>query len=268
MKNLIESLKRLVEKVDWASVCTFVSCAGVVGTGVSAAIGGVKLAKDYNPDDEFEDKAKAVLKDEWPAIVLGVGTIGLDILGRYLYKREIASLLELGAMAGVIAGQLDNYRDEVASEYGFEAEERIRRRVNARFYSEDEDGIEERAYTFYEPVTKTYFNTTVGNLHKSKNKLNTMLYIDPFYHGQASVSDFLTFAHSTKFRNERTESAGWYVPFIKGYMDFGWRIDFTLDSKVDRMGKRYWIIVWNTGGEPFADIELEKWKRRDQEEYM
>ena len=93
-------LKGLFTKVDWATVCTVISCVGTVGTGVLASIGGQKMAKELSPDLSRGEKAKIVLKNQWPAIVCGAISIGFDIFGTRLDKQTIAKLAGLASLQG------------------------------------------------------------------------------------------------------------------------------------------------------------------------
>ena len=259
-------LKELFTKVDWATVCTVISCIGTVGTGVLASIGGQKMAKELSPDLSRGEKAKIVLKNQWPAIACGAISIGFDIFGTHLDKQTIA---KLAGLAGVAGSQLADYRDEVAATYGMDAERDICERVNASRMARglDPDGLlKEMVYTFYEPVTGTYFESTVGRLFEAKDEINYKLYSSEWDYDKeiVTVADFLAWNFASEMITDESMRAGWYSRLMESRK----LVSFTPEHKVDRIGKRYWVIHWDKETEPFEDVMLEQWIRKDEVENL
>lgn len=43
-------IKDKLARIDWSTVCTAVSCVGVVGTGIFSGIGGVKMSEEWDSE--------------------------------------------------------------------------------------------------------------------------------------------------------------------------------------------------------------------------
>lgn len=253
-------LKEALLKVDWSTVCTVASCAGTVGTGVLAGVGGARMSKEWNRKLPRGKKFKIFLKHQWPALLVGGLTIGLDILGHHIDKVTIAKLT---AAVGAASVQLKDYREEVANEYGPEAERDISERLNKKWTDEGVAyHLDELQHTFVEETTGIAFTQSTSMLYEAVNSINYMLMEDPYYEGKASVADFLTHVNRTKLVTAHSENVIWYAPYIqpRGGLPL---VGFWLDPKVDPLGKRYWIIHWNIGCEPRPIREVIEMEKED-----
>lgn len=250
--------KESIKSVDWATVCTVASCIGVVGTGVLAGLGGAKISKEWGPNDPKVEKAKLVLKHEWPAILCGAITIGLDILGHHLDRKTIA---ELAAVAGLGAKKLSDYREEVADRFGPDEERDISERLNQKWSDEGvECHLEELVHTFYEPTAKRYFDCPTSVLYEAVDQLNQDLFIDPYFMGVATLSDLFIRLEMTEEYEDDLERVGWYAPYVPGGM-----LRFSLEFKRDPLGKKYWIIHWDRGCQPMTTDEIDELVKEREE---
>ena len=256
-------LKEALLKVDWSTVCTVASCAGTVCTGVLAGVGGARMSKEWDRNLPKGKKFKIFLKHQWPALLVGGLTIGLDILGHHIDKATIAKLT---AAVGAASVQLKDYREEVASEYGPEAERDISERLNKKWTDEGVAyHLDELQHTFVEETTGIAFTQSTSMLYEAVNSINLRLIEDSYYEGRASVADFLTLCDCTESRTKYSENVIWYAPYIETHGGLP-LVGFYLEPKADPMGKRYWIIHWKPGCEPrpvreLVDMQIEDIER-------
>lgn len=242
--------------IKWSTVCTVASCIGTVVTGILASFGGSKIAEEWDPNRGRGDKIKHVLKCQWPAISCGLITIGLDVISHNIDAKTIAKLT---AAVGAGAAKLNAYREEVASEFGPEKESDISQRVNKRLMAEGlAPDLNELVHSFYEPVTKRYFDAPTSLVLQAINSVNVRLFEENVFEGVVTMSDFFILCNHSELDDEETRACGWY----NGYIEMGGmpcvKVDF--DSKVDRFGKRYFIICWGQGCEPEEDLNLSMWE--------
>ena len=247
-------------KIDWSTVCTVASCAGTVGTGVLAGVGGARMSKEWDRKLPRGKKFKIFLKHQWSALLVGGLTIGLDILGHHIDKVTIAKLT---AAVGAASVQLKDYREEIANEYGPKAESDISERLNKKWVDEGVAyHLDELQHTFVEETTGIAFTQSTSKLYEVMNSINFRLMEDPYYEGKVSIADFFTLCDRSELRTGYSENIIWYAPYIqpRGGLPL---VGFSLDPKVDPMGKRYWIIHWNRGCEPQPLRELIEMERED-----
>ena len=251
--------------VDLQLVFSLANAFGAIGTAALGIHGGIKAGERINQIEKIsrEEKIKIVLSEAIPAITCCIGTVIFAGKARQLHKREIT---KLAAIAGVAASQLVDYREEVARTYGPEAEDDIRRRVNARRTMagiDKEHNLEELSHCFYEPVTETYFNATTSGILQAINACNNWLYDERNPKQIVPMDHF--FAHVNRseviFRNEKIDRAGWYVGLIERPFDLA-IISATFEYKEDKLGKEYWIIHWGQGCEPSENLskDIKEWE--------
>lgn len=242
-------IKDKIKGFDWATACTVCSCVGTVGTGIFSAVGGMKMAGEWDSEMSLLEKVKLVVKHEWPAIVCGAVTIGLDILSRHLDKKTIA---KLSAAVALGASQMNDYRAEVRKEVGAEKEAEIFNNSFDRL-QKDADGIDEVVHRFRDPYNKIFFDATMGDIWRGLANMNERLWnrdLDDY--GFVTMDLFYIGMNKSKLVTEKMFTTGW-TPYILE-ADFGANcIGFWLDPKKDRLGRTYYILTFDK--DPCDDIQ-------------
>lgn len=256
--------------VDLQLVFSLANIFGTVGTAVLGIHGGIKAGERMSRNGEIsrEEKIQIVLSEAIPAVTCCLGTVIFASKARQLHKRELA---KVATLAGIAASQLKDYREEVAREYGPEKENDIRRRVNARRTLagiDKEHNLEELSHCFYEPVTDTYFNATTSGILQAINHCNNWMYDERNQNNVVPMDSFFAHTNCSKviFRNEKIDRAGWFSGGIERPFDIP-IIGATFEYKEDKLGKEYWIIHWNQGCEPSADLakDLKDWEEESDD---
>ena len=246
-------IKDKLARIDWSTVCTAISCVGVVGTGIFSGIGGVKMSEEWDSEKSLGEKAKIIFKHEWPAMICGVVTIGCTIMGRHLDKKEIAKMAaELSAATAFSASQMNSYRAEVREEVGAEKEAEMYNKSLERVRKGENGRPDEFIHRFRDPYNKIWFDATMSDIWRGMDYLNQRCWnpmcddfgfmtLDLFYMGMGR-SDLIT---------QKMSNSGWTIEILEELYG-GYGINFWLDPKKDRFGQTYYII--NFDKEPCEDI--------------
>ena len=252
-------IKEKLARIDWSTVCTAVSCVGVVGTGIFSGIGGVKMSEEWGSEKSLGEKAKIIFKHEWPAMFCGAVTIGCALMGRHISKVDMAKMAaELSAATVFSASQMNSYRAEVREEVGAEKEAEMYNKSLERVRKGENGRPDEFIHRFRDPYNKIWFDATMSDIWRGMDYLNQRCWnpmcddfgfmtLDLFYVGMGK-SDLVT---------KKMMMSGW-TPYILEEEYGGYGINFRLDPKKDRFGQTYYIILFDK--EPCEDIE-----RREQE---
>lgn len=252
-------IKDKLARIDWSTVCTAVSCVGVIGTGIFSGIGGVKMANEWDSEKSLGEKAKIIFKHEWPAMFCGAVTIGCALMGRHISKVDMAKMAaELSAATAFSASQMNSYRAEVREEVGAEKEAEMYNKSLERVRKGENGRPDEFIHRFRDPYNKIWFDATMSDIWRGMDYLNQRCWnpmcddfgfmtLDLFYVGMGK-SDLVT---------KKMMMSGW-TPYILEEEYGGYGINFRLDPKKDRFGQTYYIILFDK--EPCEDIE-----RREQE---
>lgn len=210
MKNLTIKQMNTLSKV-----ITGVACAGVIGTGVTAAFGATKATKilEEHKDEDLskKDKFKLAAPCFIPAVAVGGSTIAC-ILGNGRISARTQALLS-SAYASV-ATQYSSYRHAVRQDQGKEKDEEYVKYALAHTpeWHDMQPDVPDEKMLWYEPYSNTYFEAYERDI------------IDAEYHllrnyilrGYVSIEEYWYFLGIIK-RSEK---------------DIGWSVDselYTLD---------------------------------------
>lgn len=181
---------------------------GTVGTAILTGRAGFKACEIIR-DTEVERLANTITKDETvegytglnkrekillvgplfiPPVVLGGATIASIVMANRISAKRAAAL---AAAYGLAEGRLDEYKAKTLEKLGVNKEQKLRDeiaqdRVNENPPDKEVIILASGDVLCYDMLTGRYFQSTVENIKKAENRLNTAL----FHHQYASLSEF------------------------------------------------------------------------------
>jgi hypothetical protein len=213
--------KRITENSPTILASTAV--AGVVGTAVLAAKGGMKAApvleeryqetrlSEFNKREQFIDSVKTVWKFYIPAAISGGATIAAIVSGNHISARRNAALLSLYTISETAFQQ---YKDKVVETIGDRKEQKVRdeiaqEQVAANPASNGQVFITGKGVNpCYESWTGRYFESDMESLRRAENSLNKLI-LDNMY---ASLNDFFELIGLP--RTSYGEEVGWNLDHL------------------------------------------------------
>lgn len=246
-------------KIKWQRILPYISCAGVIATGIFASKSGMKAQKIleeqnyiHNPDKvkDIAGEAKLVWKEYILTTAVMALTIGSIIANKRLTKREMASLAMLGTASSKLLTDYKRATKEIVPD----SYNDIVRRVTS--YREHDvqianpppitmDGfcelITDRPFPgddevlFYDELFDVWFRTSLAVVRTAQYHLNRNFIL----RGEVSMAEFYEFIgldHPDEFN-----AIGWGQEFIDGGCSW---IDFStvLSDKED--GEKFFILSY------------------------
>ena len=206
--------------------------------GTIEAVKATPKAEKHIEESKAEtrmEKIKATWKDYAPAVAIhSVSAICL-FSGTVLSNKSQTAIT--GAYA-LLAKADDAYKQKVKDIYGIDAHNQIVNEIRAQeaddisitvptfatVIGDKLDDINELVHTFYEPYSKTYFNSTFKKVLNAQYHFNRNFCL----RGYASMDEYLDFLGITPERKEDYTIIGW-----NGYEDICW-VDFHNYQTVDK----------------------------------
>lgn len=206
--------------------------------GTIEAVKATPKAEKHIEESKAEtriEKIKAAWKDYAPAVAIhSVSAICL-FSGTILSNKSQTAIT--GAYA-LLAKADDAYKQKVKDIYGIDTHNQIIDEIRcqeandisittptfATVIKDGLDDINELVHTFYEPYSKTYFNSTFKKVLNAQYHFNRNFCL----RGYASMDEYLDFLGITPERKEDYTIIGW-----NGYEDICW-VDFHNYQTVDK----------------------------------
>lgn len=243
-------LKDKLKGFNWSTACTVGSCVGVIGTGIFSAIGGMKMADEWDPEKSLGEKFKIIFKTQWPAILCGAATIGLDILGHHLDRKTIA---KLSAAVALGATQMADYRAEVQKEVGTEREAEIYKNSFDRVHT-GEHGRTEVVHRFRDPYSNIFFDATMDDIYRGMLLINDRLWYSDFEDYEYVTLDlFYVGMGKADYITEDMYASGWTRYILDMDSGFMRPLNIWFEPKTDRLGRTYYIMRFDC--EPWEDVQ-------------
>ena len=176
-----------------ATILSFVAAVGVVGTTVSAIKATKKYEKllhekqaDVCGELDPMDKVRIAIPTYAPTVLLGVTTVGCIFGSNYMNKQKQAALTS-AYMA--LDATFKRYKEVAKRVYGEDADEKIMEEYvrgdecmeKICLYGEDR--------LFYEPISRTYFESTLAEVKQAEYLLNRELALTDY----VRINDFLRY---------------------------------------------------------------------------
>ena len=206
---MIAELQQKAQQLLTENASIILTAGGVVGTVGTAVLTGraafkaaeviaiaeteLELMKDapaINVEIKFSKKEKvlAVWPLFIPPVVLGGATITSIVMANRISAKRAAAL---AAAYGLAEGRLEEYKAKTLEKLGVNKEQKLRDeiaqdRVNENPPNKEVIILASGDVLCYDMLTGRYFQSTVENIRKAENQLNTAL----FHHQYASLSEF------------------------------------------------------------------------------
>ena len=235
--------KEILEK-NLPTILSIIAIGGVIGTGVTAAIGHKKACDVLNHtfiDEDMESKERVALifkltaKYYIPSTLVGLFTILLIGLSDRLH---VSSEAALTALAGIIATRLSNMDREIIETQGQEVLDKIRDgaiereiRANKEKARKECEKRNQDGEVFYEPLTEQFFWSTKDYIrNKATIEFNKIIQQNK----HATMEDYLRCLSPKLSIPIWAKKMGWYV----GDSDFEEKARYT-NYKVEIYFKEY-----------------------------
>src|SRR4051812_29248065 len=134
------------------------------------------------------DRAKVILPDLVPPVILGAATIAAIVMSNRVSGKQAAAL---AAAYGLSQNQLEEYKGKVLQTLGVNKEQKIRDEIAQDRVNENPPTgqvllLGEGEVLFYDSLSGRYFQSTVDRIRKAENAVNAQL----FHHQICSLSFF------------------------------------------------------------------------------
>lgn len=193
--NLQKLSKQVTKCMDrnGTTVLSFVAAIGVVGTTVSAIHATKKYEqilheKQADTCDELDtaDKVKIAIPTYAPTVLLGVTTIGCIFGANYLNKQKQAALTS-AYMA--LDSSFKQYKEAAKRVYGEDADDKIMEEYIRGDESLEKISLYGEDRLFFEPISRTYFESTLAEVEQAEYLLNRELALTDY----VRINDFLRY---------------------------------------------------------------------------
>lgn len=186
-----------------SAILTAGGVAGTVGTAVLTGRASFKAAsliqyetekrQDDPESDRFAVQRMEAVKMVWPLYLPAIGVGGLTVGSIIMANRiSAAKAAALATAYGLSERRFQEYRDKALEKLGVNKEEKLRDEIAQDRVTGNPptDGqvviIAGGDVLFYDMLTGRYFRSTVENVKKAENRINTAL----LNHEYASLSEF------------------------------------------------------------------------------
>lgn len=193
--NLQKLSKQVTKCMDQngATILSFVAAAGVVGTTISAIYATKKYEqllceKQADSCEELDavDKVKLAIPTYAPTVMLGVTTIGCIFGANHMNKQKQAALTS-AYMA--LDSSFKQYKEATKRVYGEDADEKIMGEYIRGDESLEKISLYGEDRLFYEPISRTYFESTLAEVEQAEYLLNRELALTDY----VRINDFLRY---------------------------------------------------------------------------
>lgn len=227
MKNVLHKMLKHSEiyvKENAPTILTCLGAVGVVATSVSAAKSYKKyeqllaeIQEDREDNISITDKIKVAIPTYAPTVFLGLTTMGCIFGSNILNKKKQAAITSAYMLLDT---SYKEYKNKVKELYGDDADDRVMKEIARDKYEVDEETLkygEKRL--FFEPISRTYFEATMGEVEQAEYLLNRELALTDF----VRINDFLRYLGVDK--TDIGDVMGWSTFGVHTIYGYCW-IDF------------------------------------------
>ena len=192
LKKLSKQTTNYVNK-NGATILSFVAVAGVVATTVSA----IKATKKYEQllhekradtcgELDPMDKVRIAIPTYAPTVLLGVTTIGCIFGSNHMNKQKQAALTSAYV---ALDASFKQYKEAAKKVYGEDADEKIMEEYIRGDECMEKISLYGEDRLFYEPISRTYFESTLAEVKQAEYLLNRELALTDY----VRINDFLRY---------------------------------------------------------------------------
>ena len=238
LQKLSKQTMNYVNK-NGATILSFVAAVGVVTTTVSA----IKATKKYEQllhekqadtcgELDPMDKARIAIPVYAPTVLLGVTTIGCIFGSNYINKQKQAALTSAYV---ALDATFKQYKEAAKRVYGEDADDKIMEEYVRGEECMDKISLYGEDRLFYEPMSRTYFESTLAEVKQAEYLLNRELALTDY----VRINDFLRYLGQDE--TDMGDVLGWSTFGTHELYGHAW-IDFKHELVVLEDGLECYII--------------------------
>lgn len=222
LQKISKQTARCMDK-NGATILSFVAAVGVVATTVSAIKATKKYEKllhekraDVCGELDPMDKVRIAIPTYAPTVLLGVTTIGCIFGSNYMNKQKQAALTSAYMALDTTFKQ---YKEAAKRVYGEDADEKIMKEYVRGDECMEKISLYGEDRLFYEPISRTYFESTLAEVKQAEYLLNRELALTDY----VRINDFLRYLGQDE--TDMGDVMGWSTFGTHEFYGHAW-IDF------------------------------------------